>query len=219
MHLVNFKSKLKKTPFAVDYSFYIFENTINNVDFKNVAKLILTKEKEILSSTVSGGDGNTGLGGNSLTSRYKYFNLLNFENKDVLLIKQNIVNNLKLLMDRLMIELPKEVFIQCWANVMRKNEKIQIHQHGVDENSFLGGHLCVQSKDTSTYYVNPFNYHAGKDKQTYESKNEVGKLSIFSSSLPHYTDTYYGEKERITIAFDLFTYKKSDNCLKLDNFN
>ena len=34
--------------------------------------------------------------------------------------------------------------------------------------------------------------------------NKPGKITIFPSVLPHYTDEYKGNKERITIAFDIF---------------
>jgi len=215
MKLIEFKSN-QKTPFALKYNLYVFENRITDVNFGDLSKLILKKEKQILSNTNNAGDGNTGLGENSLTSRYKHFNVLKWEDENISKIKKNIVNTYGLLMNTLGYEKINDLYIQCWANVMRKGEQIKIHQHGVDENSFLGGHICVQSENTSTHYLNPITYHAKKDSSKYSSEDEVGKLSLFSNILPHYTDTYDGESERITIAFDLFTYKKSDNCFKLD---
>ena len=41
------------------------------------------------------------------------------------------------------------------------------------------------------------------DPETYKSKNEVGKITLFQNCIPHYTDIHQDEKERITIAFDL----------------
>ena len=41
------KSGFKKTPFAIDYTFYVFENIINDVDFNAVSKIIKSKEKKI----------------------------------------------------------------------------------------------------------------------------------------------------------------------------
>ena len=51
---------------------------------------------------------------------------------------------------------------------------------------------------------------------TYESKNDVGKVSIFPNNIPHYTDIQKSDKERITIAFDLMIENPNkDNYIRL----
>ena len=37
-----------------------------------------------------------------------------------------------------------------------------------------------------------------------EIKNKVGEITLFPSCMPHYTNKQTTDKERITIAFDLF---------------
>ena len=61
----------------------------------------------------------------------------------------------------------------------------------------------MQCDNTSTYYVNPVQQL--DIAYTYESKNEIGKITMFQGHLPHYTDEHNTEKERITLAFDIVT--------------
>ena len=53
-------------------------------------------------------------------------------------------------------------------------------------------------------------------RKAYESKNDVGKVSIFQNNIPHYTDIQKSDKERITIAFDLMIENPNkDNYVRL----
>ena len=211
------KSGFKKTPFAIDYTFYVFENIINDVDFNAVSKIIKSKEKKIIrSSPKSSGDGNTGLGDNSLTSRFGYFNVLKWQEPDIQKIKDHIVDNVSKFYNRILQEKPKDLKIQCWANVMRKGQQIKPHVHDTSNNCLLGGHICVDVDNTSTHYINPFKYFSGNNQETYSSKNEVGKITLFSDNIPHYTDKVIS-KDRVTIAFDIINgnQKHNDNYIKL----
>ena len=211
------KSGFKKTPFAIDYTFYVFENIINDVNFSAVSKIIKSKEKKIIrSSPKSSGDGNTGLGDNSLTSRFGYFNVLKWQEPDIQKIKDHIVDNVSKFYNRILQEKPKDLKIQCWANVMRKGQQIKPHVHDTSNNCLLGGHICVDVDNTNTHYINPFKYFSGNNQETYSSKNEVGKITLFSDNIPHYTDKVIS-KDRVTIAFDIINgnQKHNDNYIKL----
>ena len=211
------KSGFKKTPFAIDYTFYVFENIINDVDFSAVSKIIKSKEKKIIrSSPKSNGDGNTGLGDNSLTSRFGYFNVLKWQEPDIQKIKDHIIDNVSKFYNRILQEKPTDLKIQCWANVMRKGQQIKPHVHDTSNNCLLGGHICVDVDNTSTHYINPFKYFSGDNQETYSSKNEVGKITLFSDNIPHYTDKVIS-KDRVTIAFDIINdnQKHNDNYIKL----
>ena len=211
------KSGFKKTPFAIDYTFYVFENIINDVDFSAVSKIIKSKEKKIIrSSPKSNGDGNTGLGDNSLTSRFGYFNVLKWQEPDIQKIKDHIIDNVSKFYNRILQEKPTDLKIQCWANVMRKGQQIKPHVHDTSSNCLLGGHICVDVDNTSTHYINPFRYFSGDNQETYSSKNEVGKITLFSDNIPHYTDKVIS-KDRVTIAFDIINgnQKHNDNYIKL----
>jgi hypothetical protein len=216
--IVNFKSLPKKNYFAPEWDYYIIENIIKKVNFKSLSKFLLKKEKELLKITkpilkASTVDGYTGLGENSITSRYASFNVFNFKNKELYKISKEIINIHKILLNFLKIETPKNLWIQCWFNVMRKGEFIKPHIHSFDPSTYLGGHICVQVQNTHTKYINPINQL--NDQEIYTSENEVGKITLFQNNIPHFTNIHNCDKERITIAFDLALEKKENNYIQL----
>ena len=49
------------------------------INTENIAKIVLEKEKEIIEKYSGDDDGNTGLGADSLTARFKHFNVLKWQ--------------------------------------------------------------------------------------------------------------------------------------------
>jgi len=218
--IINFKSKPKKTPFAPEWNYFMCETLFKDINCKNLSKFLLSKQKEILkldltirSDSSDYTDGFTGLGSNTTTARFGKYNVFNFKNKEVQKLKKAIIESHNFFLKALNVPSPDSLYIQCWYNVMDKGQKIKAHLHGVDPTSYLGGHFCVQVKDTSTYYINSINQL--NKPNAYESKNEIGKLTLFQSCIPHYTDENKDDSKRITIAFDLFTEEARDNLIKL----
>jgi len=216
--LICFKSENRKTPFAPEWNYIIGESKIENVNFEKVTKLILDKKKEILKLPFEVKnnkvlDGYTGLGKNSTTSRYNYYNVLSWQDTEIKKMKNNILNCHNNFLKLLKLDLPKELYIRCWVNIIRTGEKIKPHLHSVNPYTYLGGHIVITYNNTSTFYINPVNQI--NDSETYESKNEVGKLTLFQNCIPHYTSENKSIKERITIAFDLQINKSEDNLIKL----
>jgi hypothetical protein len=218
IEIINFKSQIKENYFAPEWNCFIYENFIEKVNFKKLTSIILKLEKKLINKYKSNeikGDGYTGLGKNSLTSRYQKYNLLNIKDPEITKIKKAIILHHNLFLNKMNLSPYPELYIQCWANVMRKGEKIKAHLHGIEPFIYLGGHICVQCDDTSTYYINPANQI--NEPQTYQSKNEIGKISLFQNYIPHYTDVHLLNRERITIAFDLLVdrTKIKDTYIKL----
>ena len=217
--IAKFKSEPKKTFFAPEYDYTIFETMVQKVNFQELAKLLLSKEKEILELPVSTGPAGkvnsyTGLKSNSTTQRFDKYNVLKWDDENIKQLKGNILHFHNGIMQYFKQPIPKELYIQCWYNVMRKGEQIKTHLHDIGPNCYLGGHICVQCDDTSTHYINPINQI--NDPMLYSSKNEVGKMTIFPNNVPHYTDIHNSDSERITLAFDIFpenpaTLKESQN--------
>lgn len=187
-----FESLAPTNFFSPFYKYFMYEN-MSDIDIKKLKNHILNIEKDIIKNTASEGDGRTGLGKQSLTSRHMSFNL--FDSDETIFLKDNIKENLKLFFKELKIPMPKKIYGKCWANVMREEEQIKRHRHTVENTSFLSGHLCVEINKTGTYYVNPF------DDTAFKSENKPGRITIFPSWIEHYTDVT--SSRRITVAFDL----------------
>ena len=187
------------------YEYYIYETMIDfDLDF--LKQFILQKENEIIFNYPAHTDGDTGLGNNSLTSRYPYFNLLQY--KELNFLKESIKKE----HDNFLWELDvknENVYVQCWANVMRKGEQIQKHIHGNNNWGYLGGHICVHTEGTNTYYSNPYN------RESFISKNDNGKLTFFPDYLAHHTDKVKNDL-RITVAFDMITEEAWNEDIKED---
>lgn len=163
---------------------------------------IITNEKKIIESnkTKVEDDGGTGLGQDSLTAQYKHFNLFKLT-QDIPAFK-NLFGWLRKSYVNFMDEnktQPRNCIMFCWANVLRKDQPIAIHNHGAKHFSYLSGNLHFENYDTKTVYHNPIN-----PRMVYKTDNVAGGLTVFPSYIFHQADAYQGEKERISLAFDLF---------------
>jgi|13_taG_2_1085334.scaffolds.fasta_scaffold04063_3 hypothetical protein len=166
------------------------------IDHSWLSSRVLDNEKKILrkypptcftKGKVS--DGGTGLGINSLTSRFYHFNVLSwFGTKKLKKFIKNGYNRYNNVSNQ-------PIFVQCWANVMRKGDKIKSHVHvpyPIDPIHSLSGNLCVKvDGSTNTYYDGT------------PILNKTNQMVFFPSSTSHWTDRYMSDSERITIAFDI----------------
>ena len=202
-----FENSALRHSFNQKFKYSIFEkNYKTKLQLPRLTSFILKNEKNIMEKTKkelsrfikeSPGwvDGNTGLGLKSLTSRSPLYNLVEF--KEMKYLKKIIHDAHDEFLKELNIDDRDQLYIKCWANVMRKGEKIKTHFHALSNYDYLSGHICVSTKDTHTYYLQPYY------KNVFSSKNVPGKLTLFPSWIEHYTDEVKTNKERITIAFDL----------------
>ena len=169
----------------------------SDVNLERFSKQILKNEPKIIKKYPPTNckniktDGGTGLGYDSLTSRFFHFNVLKWLNtnqlkKEIRKGYESYTNNTN-----------TPLFVQCWANVMRKGDRIKPHAH-MDQNinslHALSGHLCVKvDGSTNTFY--------GGEPLL----NVNGEMIFFPSTMTHWTNTYFGESERITVAFDIYS--------------
>tara|TARA_Y100000815_G_C13341794_1_gene500265 strand:+ start:1814 stop:2467 length:654 start_codon:yes stop_codon:yes gene_type:complete len=213
MKIFTFKSNPPLTPFAPQWDYSLgHENISNFIDCPKIASLILSKEKSIMGKfpddalkgpavNSSSIDGYTGLGQKSLTSRHGYYNLLEWPEKEIKILHDNIVKSHQKFLNGLNIKISNTILIKGWANVLRKGEKINPHLHSVQPHSYLSGHVTIQCDNTSTYYINPVNQL--NEPEVKQIKNVPGEITLFPTCVPHYTDLHNAPTERITIAFDL----------------
>ena len=175
----------------------IFDTDLNTDYYK---RKILSKENKIIkkySPTDFNGnitDGCTGLGYNSLTSRFYHFNVLKWWGTKSLrkIIKKNYQEYFQSNIS--------PIYVQCWANVMRRGQQIKPHFHRsielVKYYSSLSGNIVINVDEESyTFYENS------------PILNKNGRMVLFPSNVVHSTSLYNGKSERVTIAFDICNYK------------
>ena len=102
-----------------------------------------------------------------------------------------------------------------WMNIMKKGDRIEMHNHSFQNDSYLSGNFTVSCDNTKTVYNNPFSQYTKEnvlvkmvedgvdDPSYYPSKNIDGKLTLFPSYIPHFTTEHKSNNYRITLAFDL----------------
>ena len=221
MKIHSSKSQTPNTPFTPYWNYSIGESHIK-LNYKSLTALILKKEKEILKTHTKSeevvqfilNDGYTGVGG--LTAHYTKTKVLTWKHSEVLKFRNALK---KLHREYYQQVLGKEVnfpvFIQCWANVLRKDKLMKPHIHEIDADCYLGGNFMVQCKDTSTIYVNPVDTY--NEREEYYSPNAPGNLTFFPGYLPHYSTKHLADTPRVSIAFDLALKARNENYLLLDN--
>ena len=167
--VIHFENEEPKTIFAPVYKYFMYQG---EVDVKDIRDVILSKEEEVINSHEYKNDWNTGLGKDSMTSRSNSYNLLDWEESDHIKdIIRNSHDNFVTTLDEDLWE--DKIYVQCWANVLRKGQAIKQHQHWNTRYTYLGGHICLDDYDTHTYYVNPYN------RKSIDTKNEKGHVYLF----------------------------------------
>lgn len=204
------------SPLGISNNIWIWQSLDKTIDYNSLNTFLFEFEKELLKKPKLD-DGGTGVGG--ITARYRHYNLLNSEHSEIKKLEQFILYNIKSFLNYKKLNYDF-VYIQCWYNVLNKGEQISIHQHRNIEDyhlSFISGHLSTTENNTKTYYTSL------NKKNAVGFNNEVGKLVLFPSFVPHYTDKNMSHNKRISIAFDIYpsiefidpTYIKSGIIKKL----
>ena len=203
--------------FAPAWKFHFYEAQLENTKvLEELKNIVLIKEKEIIKNFSDvNNDGGTGLGPQSLTSKFITFNIFKWKEEPCIIFQNFVRDEYKKFISALKennSQFVKEnnTYVAGWANVLRKGQKINEHQHGCTPNSYLGAHFCVSTSNTSTIYVNPFNR-----KDLIEFKNSPGKLLFFQNYMVHYTTEHKTDDERITLAMDIFTEKDYNDRVQI----
>lgn len=208
------QSEAKNTHFAPEWKAELYEVNINDYSLCNeIAEVILTKEKQIIQkySNIKG-DGSTGLGDNSLTSKFGKFNIFSWDEGCIIKFQKFIRQEYGNFIQNLGVK-KEDCMIQCWANVMRRGEKIEPHWHSSNADTYLSAHFCVKTDNTSTLYQNPY-----KPNQWVPFENKIGNLLFFPAWMVHCTTEQITNDIRITIALDLVPTRTLNNHPYPDNF-
>ncbi len=190
-------------PFVPNYRFVLLSGFCFTIaECREIKYYLLQKETELLKKYphhMKGiGDGNTGLGNDSITARFPYFSVFDFEHPFVEIIRQSVLEYMQDICTITETNWHSHLYAQSWFNVMRNGQRINFHSHGMDENTLYGFHITIETENTSTIYHNPFD-----PKQIIEVPNKIGAMTLFPNFIPHQTTTYEGSDVRISIAGDI----------------
>ena len=196
-----FKTKPANNPFAPEFNYILLEGQCFTEDeCLDIKEYLLYQEKYLLEKLKDKPalDGNTGLGENSITAKFPYFSVFDFNHKLVSKIKSSIVEHFNDILKISNLSWHSHLYAQSWFNVMRPGQKINFHAHGVNEDILYGFHITISTEETSTIYHNPFDH-----RQTIDIPNKVGYITLFPNFIPHQTTVYNGSDVRISIAGDI----------------
>ena len=201
--LYGWKSEPPLTPIAPSYAYHFTEKKIFSEEECESWNEYLLKQEHILldkfRTTTS--DGGTGLGGLSITSRFREFNLLKFDFHLIPKLKTEIFNGIKTILSISGNSNWQEtVYANSWFNVLRQGELMQPHAHGWHKNTFYGFHITINAIETFTTYYHPY----ANSKQSYNVPNKIGYLTLFPNIVPHCVSPNRYETPRISIAGDIY---------------
>lgn len=200
---------------------------------EGLARIILTKEQEILSK------GNpTKVAGVSegLTAHWLRYNVLNWQYPEIVEFRQLVLRGLREYFN--LVGDPDDPDlnisgISCWANVLRFGEALDAHHH---DPAFVSAHYTVRcgrgtDEDDAiaknkraggeTVYFRPGfmdRSHGGEaagftslwdSDWRMSAEPTEGKLFFFPSYVRHEVRPNLGERERISIAMDVFIKKQN----------
>ena len=204
--LFGWKSEPPCTPFAPTYTHYLTEKKIfSEEECESWSKYLLEQEPILLNKhTIPATNAGTGLDSTSLTTRWPYYNVLDFDFHLIPKLKTEIFNGIKTILSISDNTNWKEtLYSKAWFNVLRKNEQMSPHSHGLHEHTFYGFHLTIGAKKTFTSYYQPelFPFQAN---DPYYVPNKVGYLTLFPDFVPHSVSPNKHSIPRISIAGDIF---------------
>lgn len=202
-----------KSLFFPEFSTRLYVSKLDHTVVLGLKDIILKEESNILANVVSRNE--DPIWDNWLTGRLWGYNLLNFNYPEIIQLKDWLGKQYTAYMLEMGMP-PEEVYIQCWANLVRNDGRHITPHHHADahgnisaEHSYLSGNICIQAEDTNTHYCNPF-----CQSQARSLPNYAGELIMFPSYLVHWADPNKSANPRLSIAFDLITkevYNSTDN--------
>jgi uncharacterized protein (TIGR02466 family) len=195
---------------------------------KGLARIILQKEREILSESTA-----TPVAGldQGITAHWLNYNVLNWDFPEINELRGLVLGGFQKFIESVgMADDPgmEIVGISCWANILRPGECLTLHHH---DPAFISAHYTVStgyeegslasSKDSghTVYYRPGFNdrSHGGKeygvvslwDKDWLMNRPpKPGNMIFFPSFIRHEVRPNFGVSERISIAMDFWIKKQ-----------
>lgn len=191
-----------ETPFTPEWNINLWTTQYTNIKNIQIMKDWILKNGPIIiekNKNKEKNDGGTGLGENSLTANFHYFDLFT-ETRNIeafIDFKKFLENEYRKFCKELRIKKEK-CFINSWANIAHQDQKIDKHNHGATHYAYLSGNVHLDDYDTQTIYHNPFDHNV-----QYAVPNIAGGVTLFPSYLYHSSTVHKEDKDRVSIAFDI----------------
>ena len=209
--IYGWKSEPPLTPFAADYAYYISDKKIfSEEECKEWNDYLLEQESIIINQFSPGlrGSGRTGLGPDSVTARYQYFNALKFDFHLVERLKIELFNGIKTILSVSgNTDWQETLYANSWFNVLRQGESMNLHSHSHHNRTLYGFHVSINAKETFTSYFHPAVREVGPQGidflDVYHMPNQIGHLTLFPNNIPHGVSPNQQETPRISIAGDI----------------
>ena len=224
--IYGWKSEPPETPFAESYAHFLSDKRIFSEEESKEWNDYLLEQEIILKKKFSPGlrgSGRTGLGPDSITSRYQYFNLLEFDFHLVERLKTEIFEGMKTILSVSgNSDWKKPLYAKSWFNVIRQGQGMQLHSHSHHSRTLYGFHVSINAKETATSYFHPAVREVGPNGvdflDAFHNPNRIGYLTLFPNHLPHGVSPNQQETPRISIAGDITPFLGDDsleNAIKI----
>ena len=215
INYIHFVNEKLRSPFAPTWDYFIAEKLLSNIQCTRLKNYLLSKQQEVFAIKNNLDDCGTGLGNETTTARSGSYNIFTWDQPDINILKKEIASMCNNYHERVTGKKILKFGLAGWMNIMKKGDRIELHNHAFSNDSYLSGNFTVSSNDTKTVYNNPFSQYTKEnvlvkmvedgvdDPSYYPSKNIDGKLTLFPSYIPHFTTEHKSDSNRITLAFDL----------------
>ena len=215
INYIHFVNEKLRSPFAPTWDYFIAEKLLSNIQCTRLKNYLLSKQQEVFAIKNNLDDCGTGLGNETTTARSGSYNIFTWDQPDINILKKEIASMCNNYHMRVSGKKISKFGLAGWMNIMKKGDRIELHNHAFTNDSYLSGNFTVSSNDTKTVYNNPFSQYTKEnvlvkmvedgidDPSYYSSKNIDGKLTLFPSYIPHFTTEHKSDSNRITLAFDL----------------
>ena len=215
INYIHFVNEKLKSPFAPTWNYFIAEKLLSTIQCTRLKNYLLSKQQEVFAIKNNLDDCGTGLGNETTTARSGSYNIFTWDQPDINILKKEIASMCNNYHERVTGKKILKFGLAGWMNIMKKGDRIELHNHAFSNDSYLSGNFTVSSNDTKTVYNNPFSQYTKEnvlvkmvedgvdDPSYYPSKNIDGKLTLFPSYIPHFTTEHKTDNNRITLAFDL----------------
>jgi hypothetical protein len=215
-----FQNSEPQSPFAPRYRYIGADAHIEDIDFPGLAKMFLDCEEQMLRELPATHDGGTGLGLDSITSRFLSYNPLTWTHSDEIMNLREKIYTLYLEFHKTLKIVRQPMYLQCWANIVRPGQQINLHLHDISEYSYLSGNLLLQGSPSVIEYHNPQNCIIKPEPHRVEQS--PGQITIFQSCIPHQVPEYTGTEPRVSLSFDFLireyvlarVSRRNQRCIK-----